>query len=64
MPLDEFRMVIDGAIRIARSFDGGLAECGLICPSSVLALDGHLDGLYGQQGMLKGAPVNTGFPCG
>lgn len=64
MPLEEFRRTIDGAIRIARSFDSGLAECGLVCSSAVLALDGHLDGLYGSMGMQKGAPINTGFPCG
>mmetsp|Transcript_30022 Transcript_30022/g.28699 ORF Transcript_30022/g.28699 Transcript_30022/m.28699 type:complete len:155 (-) Transcript_30022:228-692(-) len=63
IPVIEFTTLIDGAVRIARSFDNGLAECGLICPPSVLALDGHLDPLYAVMKSQKGAPVNTRFPC-
>jgi len=63
MPMDEFRRTIDGAVRIARQFHNGLAECGLVCPSGVLALDPHLDALYSKYGQSRGSPVNTAFPC-
>jgi hypothetical protein len=63
IPVEEFKTLIDGAVRIARSFDNGLAECGLVCPSSILALDGHLDPLYSAKGLQKGISVNTRFPC-
>ena len=42
----------------------GLAECGLVCPSEILSLDGHLDPLYSKMGTRRGQPVNTQFPCG
>lgn len=61
--VDEFRQALDGAVRIARSFDQGVAECGLKCPGSILALDGHLDPHYAAMGLAKAAPLNTRFPC-
>lgn len=64
VPIDEFRNTLDGAVRIARSFDDGLAECGLVCPSSILALDKGLDMYYGSAShATKGSPQNTRFPC-
>jgi len=63
VPVDEFAKAIDGALRLARSFDDGLSECGLVCPPSILALDGRLDGHY-TSGQRKGRPVDTRFPCG
>lgn len=49
VPIDEFRKALDGAVRMARSFDDGLSECGLTCPPSILALDKRLDGYYGKK---------------
>jgi capsular polysaccharide biosynthesis protein len=62
IPEDEFRQAIDGALRVARSFDDGLSECGLVCPYPILALDSHLDAHY-KAGETKTAPINTQFPC-
>lgn len=39
VPIDEFKATLDGAVRIARSFDDGLAECGLKCSSTILSYD-------------------------
>lgn len=66
VPIDEFRRALDGAVRIARSFDDGLSECGLSCPPSILALDSRLDRLYGpgSNSGPKSAAQNTRFPCG
>lgn len=61
--IDEFRRTLDGAVRIARSFDDGLSECGLKCPPQVLALDEHLNPHY-KEGEMRSAPINTIFPCG
>lgn len=62
VPIDEFRNTIDGAVRLARSFDDGISECGLQCPGSILALDNRLDSHY-KNGERKTSPVNTKFPC-
>lgn len=62
-PIDELRRTMDGAIRLARSFDDGLSECGLVCPASVLAIDGRLDPFYHTVGMQKGQSLNLHFPC-
>lgn len=66
VPIAEFRETLSGAVRIARSFDDGLSECGLTCPMGILALDKRLDPLYNQPANHigpKGAPQNTQFPC-
>jgi hypothetical protein len=63
VPKEEFLRTMDGALRLARSFDDGLSECGLVCPKEVLALDGRLDGHYTRD-YVKGKPVDTRFPCG
>ncbi|KAJ1438330.1 hypothetical protein B484DRAFT_477201 [Ochromonadaceae sp. CCMP2298] len=63
VPIDEFQRTIDGALRIARNFDDGLSECGLVCPAGILALDGRLDPHY-KNGERRGSPINTRFPCG
>lgn len=62
IPIDEFRRTLDGALRIARSFDDGVSECGLVCPSEILAMDSRLDKFY-KTSERKGTPVNTQFPC-
>jgi hypothetical protein len=62
VPIDEFRNTIDGAVRIARSFDDGISECGLQCPGSILALDNRLNSHY-KNGERKENPINTKFPC-
>mmetsp|Transcript_19965 Transcript_19965/g.28603 ORF Transcript_19965/g.28603 Transcript_19965/m.28603 type:complete len:582 (+) Transcript_19965:16-1761(+) len=64
VPIEEFKQTMDGALRIARSFDDGLSECGLVCPLNILALDSKLDSLYSRHGLRKSSPVNTQFPCG
>lgn len=61
--IEEFTRTMDGAVRLARNFDDGLSECGLECPTSILALDNRLDAYYNQH-TAKGRPVNTQFPCG
>lgn len=54
---------MDGALRLARNFDDGISECGLVCPKEILALDPRLDGFY-TSSYAKGRAVNTHFPCG
>ena len=71
--IPEFRVALDGAVRIARSFDDGTAECGTVCPLGILGLDKSLDPLYkrsqsDQQNFLnkpasKPLALNTRFPC-
>jgi len=63
IPIDEFRATMDGALRLARSFDDGLSECGLVCPPQILAIDSRLDGEYSKLGERKGTSINTQFPC-
>jgi hypothetical protein len=63
VPIDEFTRTIDGALRVARSFDDGLSECGLVCPEGILALDSRLNEHYALTGTRKGNPYNTRFPC-
>lgn len=62
VPIDEFRKTMDGAVRIARSFDDGIAECGLVCPGGILALDKSVNNYYKPGERTQ--PVNTRFPCG
>ena len=63
IPVDvkEFRAALDGAVRLARSFDDGVSECGLRCDPRVLALDKGNDGHYGRD--QKGKALSTTFPC-
>eukprot|EP01038_Epipyxis_sp_PR26KG_P005446 gene5446-7539_t len=63
VPIEEFRTTMDGALRIARNFDDGLSECGLICPPEILALDSRLNSFY-KNGERRSQPINTNFPCG
>lgn len=62
VPIDEFRATMDGALRLARNFDDGISECGLVCAKEILALDPRLDGYYTAE-FPKGEPLNTNFPC-
>ena len=62
VPVDagEFRRALDAAVRLARSFDDGVAECGLSCDARVLALDSG-----NAKFLPPGArPLATRFPCG
>jgi len=62
IPVDsgEFRRALDAAVRLARSFDDGVAECGLACDARVLALDAG-----NAKFLPPGArPLATRFPCG
>lgn len=63
MDVSEFRVALDGAVRIARNFDAGVAECGLKCNPQILALDSHLDPHYKALDQNKAAALNTAFPC-
>jgi protein O-GlcNAc transferase len=56
----DFRAALDAAVRLARSFDDGVAECGLICDARVLALDA------GNARFLPAGAraMSTRFPCG
>jgi hypothetical protein len=65
IPVDsgEFRRTLDAAVRIARQFDDGSAECGLKCDPRILALDKGNDPFYAELGQRKAAPLNTKFPC-
>ena len=64
IPVDtgEFRNALDGAVRLARSFDDGVSECGLKCDARVLALDKGNDGHY-KPSDRKAQPLSTVFPC-
>ena len=46
-----------------RSFDDGLAECGLVCPYEILALDHNLLKENRFEHNIK-RHINTNFPCG
>lgn len=63
VPIAEFETTMDGALRLARNFDDGLSECGLVCPGNILAIDNRLDPHYKSVGMTKVASLNTNFPC-
>mmetsp|Transcript_9904 Transcript_9904/g.34887 ORF Transcript_9904/g.34887 Transcript_9904/m.34887 type:complete len:215 (+) Transcript_9904:267-911(+) len=61
IPVDvnEFRAVLDGALRLARSFDDGVSECGLKCDNRILALDAS-NGSFLPAGAKA---LSTKFPC-
>ena len=61
---DEFKLAYDGAVRLARNFDDGMTECGVSCPSEVLAIDPNHDSEFARLSVKKGKPANTRFPCG
>jgi len=63
---DQFRSVLDDAVRIARSFDDGISECGLVCPNNVLVLDPRLEGEYDRTKTARGSTKRSElikFPC-
>uniref|UniRef100_A0A7S3JQK9 EGF domain-specific O-linked N-acetylglucosamine transferase n=1 Tax=Aureoumbra lagunensis TaxID=44058 RepID=A0A7S3JQK9_9STRA len=59
IPIDskQFESVLDAALRIARAFDDGIAECGLSCDLRLLALDPGASVPPGTK------PLTTRFPC-
>ena len=59
-----FMNALDGAVRAARQFHDGRAECGLRCPPEVLALDDTLHGHLYRPGETHGRPPSLNFPCG
>lgn len=61
-PLVELRAAIDGAVRIARNFDDGISECGLVCPTEILAIDHRLDIQYKAKEK-RGPALDLHFPC-
>lgn len=62
VPVDqaEFERAIDAAVRIARNFAGGVAECGLRCDPRVLALDPAMSAHVPPGTRM----LVTRFPCG
>ena len=62
VPIDEFRQTMDGALRLARNFDDGISECGLVCPPAFLALDPRLEPHY-KPGEPRSEKADTSFPC-
>jgi len=64
VPADVFRDVLDGAVRLARSFDDGISECGLKCEGGILSLDEGREDMYAKLGVRKETRPNTKFPCG
>lgn len=62
VPIDDFTAAIDGAIRLARNFDGGLIECGLVCPADIIAMDSRLRPYY-KVSDPHARSVDTSFPC-
>jgi hypothetical protein len=65
VPVDaeEFERALDGAVRVARSFDDGLSECGLFCDGGTLALDKGNDNDYDKKGVSRAPRPSTTFPC-
>lgn len=60
--INELRIAMDGALRLARSFGGGLAECGLRCSGDLLALDRGMDPAYKNK-IKTGDGIDLSFPC-
>jgi hypothetical protein len=67
----EFRETLSGAVRLARGFNDGLSECGLVCDMGILALNPEQDDMYAQltqpnsqERLEKAATPSTVFPCG
>ena len=50
--------------RIAREFNRGMSECGLVCRPEILAIDAGLNNEYGRLGVKMGDKGNMRFPCG
>ena len=61
--IEELRLVIDGAVRIARSFDTGSSECGLVCPTQILAFDQRLNRFFTSSEIIRSKAISR-FPCG
>lgn len=65
----EFREVLSNTVRVARNFGTGVVECGLVCPSKVLALDEQLEftGEYSRTATFQDKTLIrndlTRFPC-
>lgn len=61
IPVDaaEFERAVDAALRVARSFDDGVAECGLVCDVRVLALDPSSQPYLPH----NAKALSTRFPC-
>lgn len=61
IPIDkaEFERALDAAIRVARSFDDGVAECGLSCDPRILALDPSMKTYLPPDTKA----LSTQFPC-
>ena len=61
-PIEELQAALDGAVRLARSFDDGISECGFMCPTNILAIDKRLDAHY-KPGEARSPHVKLKFPC-
>ena len=61
-PILELKYALDGAVRIARSFDDGLAECGLVCPSKIIKIDKkHSASIEFNES--ESSYIDLSFPC-
>lgn len=69
VPINEFLDTLNDAVRLARNYDSGISECGLHCPSPVLALNDKLSEFYDDPTILnfettkKTQPIDKSFPC-
>ena len=64
--IPEFTRTLDAAVRIARSFDAGASECGLVCDPRFLALDLDNDPYNDAKNTTpgrQGASDLAKFPC-
>lgn len=62
-PITDMIHALDGACRLARSYNSGVVECGLLCSKEILAMDDRLDGYYQPDISAKGQPLSRTFPC-
>ena len=62
-PLLELKNTLDGAVRIARSFDDRLSECGLICPPEILKIDKKHSAATKFNVKESATFIDLSFPC-
>lgn len=64
VPLREFARALDGAIRLARSYDDGVSECGMLCAPEILAMDASIpDDIIPSNHSRPRRRVNAMVPC-
>jgi capsular polysaccharide biosynthesis protein len=69
VPITEFLGTLNEAVRLARNYDSGISECGLHCPSEILAFDERLAPFYDNTSILNyqftkiSKSLDKTFPC-